>query len=70
MNNEWINLAITWDGSAMETFINGETAEVIYPPYFATDGTMSIGRDIDRTGVGSGNFDFDELQIWNQVLDL
>ena len=53
MNNEWFNLAITWDGSAMATFIDGETTEVIYPPYNATDGTMSIGKDLGSGGTGS-----------------
>ena len=27
MNNEWNNLAITWDGLAMKTFINDEICD-------------------------------------------
>ena len=42
MNNEWNNC--NYLGWINDDFHNGEIAEVIYPPYNATDGSMSIGK--------------------------
>lgn len=63
-NAQWVHIALSWDGTAMRTFVNG-TARITSP-----NGTMATVATPLSVGCNTGNmlcFNglFDDLRVWN-----
>ncbi|MGK7941795.1 MAG: LamG-like jellyroll fold domain-containing protein [Crocosphaera sp.] len=63
INTEWHHLAISYDGTTLRAFINGQEV-------FAEEVAMSLQFDLFRIGVNRGGIrgfdgEIDELRVWN-----
>ena len=60
-NQKFIDLAVTWDGSVVKTYINGLFSSQALPP-------QGPGQTADRNYKAGGNGEILELSIWSKYL--
>jgi hypothetical protein len=69
--NQWYHVAMVFDGSTVNFYINGVLDASIASGTFATlDGQLNLGRYTLSTGWGDGfkPMSMDEVRIWNRAL--
>ena len=68
-SQEWTHIAITWNGSTYEGYINGNQVVEIPLPYFISGGEVRIGKD-SFTAHPERSFDglIDDVRIYNRAL--
>ncbi|MFQ5641824.1 MAG: LamG-like jellyroll fold domain-containing protein, partial [bacterium] len=70
--NEWVHVALTYDGSTIRTYINGNLFHAATGSGPITDHPGSVNLDEFRIGARQGNNDHyaglvDEVRVWNIV---
>lgn len=61
--NTWQHIAATWDGTNLQFYINGTLSQSHTVSMVSTTGNFIIGQS--NTGTRNGNFQIDELRVWN-----
>ncbi len=68
--HSWNHVALTYDGSRIHLYLNGEEVSAgPAPTFLATDGALKIGGG--EKGYGGNDFDgkIDEVRVYNRALD-
>ncbi len=67
-NNQWNHIAITYNGSLVQTYVDGIFKENLPGTYSGVIGSSNVGLNIGDVGAYDMNGSIDEVRIYNRAL--